>query len=95
MNNALSNLSEHVREAYDAFDAVIAPAGNVSYEAYKAWGVVSNELLRVTAERDALRKRIEEAPSTYAHHDDGDSPKVDDFVPAEWVGKRVRLVLDD
>ena len=46
------------------------------------------------AERDELRRRVEEAPICVVCSDPGSYPWVDTRLPRDWIGKRVRLVVE-
>lgn len=92
MTDDLSILPEPVRYAISALDVrhVRNRNGTIAFD--PAWRTVRAELLRLTVERDALRKRI----------DDAILVEIDGFgclhaagIPITMYGKRVRLVLDD
>ena len=61
MTDDLDNLRPEVREACAGLDAEVAPAGRVSYEAYRAWCTINAELLRLANENFMLN-RINVAP---------------------------------
>lgn len=71
-------------------DLIAAPVLKIDAEA---------EIQRLIAERDALQKRIDEAPrgTITNRHSSGapDSLVIHDDLPADSWGKRVRLVVEE